>query len=80
MCTVTGSTSTKPDYPVFVEWYWSQQAALVAEFYYSGKMTFVGTQKWLQNNFDAINGFQGPPGGQFEHGLPLLNTTNHTLL
>jgi hypothetical protein len=76
ICTISGSFSGTPDRPVFVEWYWYQDAALVAEFRYSGKLTFVGTQKWLENLYNANGGsFTGSP---YSIGLPLLNTSNHS--
>jgi hypothetical protein len=66
-----------PQEPVFVEWYWYQDAALVSQFRYSGKFTFVGTQKWLEGLYNNNGGtYIGSP---YNIGLPLLNTTNHSL-
>jgi hypothetical protein len=78
MCTITDSMSGKPDWPVFVEWYWSQRALNLDQthdFHYSGKMTFVATREWLSYIFDNLGGWQPV---RYPLGIPLLNTTNHT--
>ena len=46
---------------------------------YSGKLTFVGTQKWLEDLHTNNGGvYVNTSGGTYSIGLPLLNTANHS--
>ena len=81
ICVVSNSALGGPPlYPVFVEWYWYQEYNFgFTGGRYSGKLTFVGTKKWLDDLY-IVNGnaYTTLPGGTYSFGLPLLNTANHS--
>jgi hypothetical protein len=79
ICVVSNSSLGGPPlYPVFVEWYWYQEyTARSPGTRYCGKLTFVGTKKWLDDLYIA-NGNAYTSLGPYSFGLPLLNTANHS--